>query len=66
MILRMMVGLSGPAYCLNPGDEREFPTEEAIRLISAGYAVAAGEKVETAVSVAPERRKRNVAKPRSH
>lgn len=62
----MLVGLSGPDYCLNPNDERDFPQDEAIRLISAGYAVAVSEPVETAVAVALERRKRNVAKPRSH
>jgi hypothetical protein len=38
MRVRLLVGLSGPAYSLGPGDEREFPQAEAIRLIQAGYA----------------------------
>ena len=62
----MLVGLSGPAYCLEPGDEHGFPQDEAMRLITAGYAVPAAEViVERAVAApAPERRvkrgKRNV------
>lgn len=40
MRIRMLVQLSGPAMALEPGDERDFPADEAIRLIKAGYAVA--------------------------
>ncbi|KKX33980.1 hypothetical protein [Rhizobium sp. LC145] len=60
MNIRMLVGLSGNEYSLAPGDEREFPNEEAIRLISVGYAVpSAEEKIERAVAQpAPERRTR--------
>lgn len=35
----MTVQLSGPAMALEPGDERDFPQDEAIRLIKAGFAV---------------------------
>ena len=58
MKIKMLVGLSGIEYSLSPGDEREFPDNEAIRLIDAGFAVpAVEEKVERAVAQpAPERR----------
>ncbi|WP_216654720.1 hypothetical protein [Pseudogemmobacter hezensis] len=50
MKIKMLTGLSGSEYNLTPGDERDFPNEEAKRLIDAGFAVAAsGEKRETAV-----------------
>lgn len=60
MLIRLTTGLSGPAYCLAPGDERDFPQDEALRLIAAGYAVPVAEaRVETAVKEpAPERRGR--------
>jgi hypothetical protein len=52
MLVRMLVGLSGPAYLWQPGDERDFPQEEALRLIEAGYAVPVTEnKIERAVAV---------------
>ncbi|NTG67275.1 hypothetical protein EXN67_01500 [Rhizobium rhizogenes] len=56
--IRMLVGLSGNEYSLSPGDEREFPQNEAIRLIEAGYAVPVAEdKVERAVAqIVAERR----------
>ncbi|RVG43590.1 hypothetical protein [Sinorhizobium meliloti] len=58
MNIRMLVGLAGNEYALSPGDEREFPDKEAIRLIDAGYAVpVANQKVERAVATpAVERR----------
>jgi hypothetical protein len=58
MLIRMTAGLSGPAYSLGPGDERDFPQEEAIRLIEAGYAVpAAHTQVEQVVKdPGPEQR----------
>lgn len=58
MEIRMLVGLAGNEYSLSPGDQRDFPDAEAIRLVEAGYAVPVGEKeVERAVSQpAPERR----------
>jgi hypothetical protein len=50
MRIRMVVGLSGPATSLSPGDEAEFPQAEALRLVEAGYAVPVAEaKVERAV-----------------
>lgn len=46
----MLVQLSGPAMQLEPNDERDFPQEEAIRLVRAGYAVpVAGTEIEAAV-----------------
>lgn len=58
MLVRLTTGLSGPAYSLGPGDERDFPQDEALRLIAAGYAVPVSEtKVERAVKrPAPEKR----------
>ena len=55
----MLVGLVG-SICLQPGDEHDFPQDEAMRLASAGYAVpACGPHYETAdAAPAPERRKR--------
>jgi hypothetical protein len=67
MLVRMVVGLAGPAYALNPGDERDFPREEAIRLVQAGYAVpAAADDVERTIAPpAPEVRQAAVpGKPR--
>lgn len=49
MRLRMVVGLSGPAINLQPGDEADFPKDEALRLVQAGYATPVAEKVERAV-----------------
>lgn len=48
MRVRMTVGLSGPAVCLQPGDEADFPKDEALRLVQAGYATPV-EKTERAV-----------------
>ncbi|GCA51784.1 hypothetical protein KGO5_04241 [Sinorhizobium sp. KGO-5] len=63
MKIRMLVGLAGSEYSIGPGDEREFPDKEAIRLIDAGYAVpVAEEKTERAVAQpAAERRKKGKA-----
>lgn len=44
MRIKLLVGLSGPAYTLNPGDEHEFEAAEAQNLIAAGFAVPASEK----------------------
>jgi len=50
MLVRMVVGLAGPATSLSPGDEAAFPQAEALRLIEAGYAVPVVEaKIERAV-----------------
>lgn len=52
MLIEMLVGLSGPAYSLGPGDERDFPQDEALRLIAAEYAIPVAEtKIERAVAV---------------
>ena len=34
----MLAGLSGPAICLQPGDEHDFDDAEGARLIAAGFA----------------------------
>lgn len=62
MKIKMLVGLAGNEYALSPGDEREFPDSEAIRLIEAEYAVPVAEvKTERAVAhQAPERRAKRV------
>jgi hypothetical protein len=39
MLVRMLVGLSGPFYTLDRNDEFHFPDNEAARLIEAGFAV---------------------------
>jgi hypothetical protein len=50
MLVRMLVGLSGSAFSLGPGDECDFPQDEALRLISAGFATPVAEiKIERAV-----------------
>jgi hypothetical protein len=50
MLVRMVVGLSGPTMTLAPGAERDFPQDEAVRLIKAGYAVPVAEaQIERAV-----------------
>lgn len=49
-MVKMLVGLSGPAITLGAGDEHDFPDAEALRLIAAEYAVPASEtKIERAV-----------------
>ncbi|MEQ1956007.1 hypothetical protein [Mesorhizobium sp. CN2-181] len=48
MMVRLNTCLSGNAYCLLPGDEHEFPDDEAARLITAGFAVPVTDrKMET-------------------
>ncbi|WP_157733203.1 hypothetical protein [Bosea sp. AS-1] len=44
----MSVGISGPFYTLDPGDEFHFPDDEAARLVEAGFAVAVTPVIETA------------------
>jgi hypothetical protein len=58
MLVKMLVGLSGPFYTLDPGDEFHFPDDEARRLLDAGFAVPVVEQpIERAVKApAPERR----------
>lgn len=60
MLVRMLVDLSGPGVLLGPGDERDFPDDEAVRLIAAEYAVPVSEqKIERAVDIpVTETRKR--------
>jgi hypothetical protein len=58
MKIRMLTGLGGLDYSLSRGDEREFPKDEALRLIQAGYAVAVGETVERAIKKTPAKETR--------
>lgn len=54
MKVRMLVGLSGPAINLIPGDEAEFEQAEALRHIQAGNAIPIAEaKRERAVKAKP-------------
>lgn len=49
-MIEMTTGLSGPALTLDPGDRHDFPQDEALRLIAAGYAIPVAEKeIERAV-----------------
>ncbi|WP_100961056.1 hypothetical protein [Bosea sp. FBZP-16] len=50
MLVKMLVGISGPFYTLDPGDEFHFPDDEASRLVEAGFAVtvAVAPTIETA------------------
>lgn len=54
----MLVGLSGPAINLRPGDEAEFADDEAVRFIKAGFAVPVAPPMERAVKAPVETRKR--------
>jgi len=56
MRVRMVVGLSGPAINLIPGDEADFPEDEALRLVQAGFAEPVKPKTERAVKRQAERR----------
>lgn len=39
MRIRMQTSIAGPGISLQPGDEHDFPTDEAIRLCKSGAAV---------------------------
>lgn len=64
MLVRLTTSLSGPRYTLGPGDEYEFPNDEAVRLMEAGFAVPVGEiDLERAVNQpATETRRRRKSK----
>lgn len=65
MLVRMLVQLSGPSMLLEPGDERDFPDAEAVRLIAAEYAVPVAEQsVERAVVSEPANELRKRGRPR--
>lgn len=60
MRLRMLTGIAGADFVVNPGEDTErFSGDEASRLVAAGYAVPVSDEiVERAVKpVAAERRK---------
>lgn len=51
MLVQMTTGLSGPTLTLGPGDQHDFPQDEALRLVAAGYAVPVAERqIERAVA----------------
>jgi hypothetical protein len=57
MRVEMLVGLVG-GITLAPGDVAEFADDEALRLISAGFAVPVAPKIERAVKTPVEKRKK--------
>lgn len=60
----MTVQLSGPNMSLEPGDEREFPQDEAVRLITAGFAVpVVTEPIQIAVKAPPVEVREDVRAP---
>lgn len=63
MLVRLLVGLSGSEYSLGPGDERDFPDDEAIRLIEREIAVPVAERTveKTVKRPVVERRTRKSA-----
>ena len=63
MRVKMMVGLAGSAISLKPGDEADFPNDEALRLIKSGAAVpVVRSDIETTLGAAvPERRTKRKA-----
>jgi hypothetical protein len=44
MKVKMLTSLAGRDYSLSPGDQHDFPQDEADRLIAAGYCEAAKPK----------------------
>lgn len=54
----MLVGLSGPHVLLSPGDEADFPDDEAMRLVVREFAVPVAPPLERATKKAPEKRKK--------
>lgn len=66
MRVKLLVGRPEAGRFLQPGDEHDYPQDEALRLISGGYAApVAAAKVERAVKPpAPERRKAAKREPR--
>lgn len=60
----MTTSIAGVGFDLHPGDEREFQDAEAIRLISAEYAVPVAAETERAVLFAPAAGVRRRGRPR--
>jgi len=51
MLIKMVVGLSGPTITLSPGDEYDCGDDEALRLIESGAATPVSErKIERMVA----------------
>jgi hypothetical protein len=66
MRVRMTVGLVGPAFTLEPGDEHEFPDAQAIRMIQAGSAIPVAERVAETTAVQPVRETRRERRRKRH
>ena len=64
MLVRMLVGISGPLYTLAPGDEFHFPDDEAARLIAANFAVPVAHPVIEAAILSPAAEKRTPGRPK--
>jgi hypothetical protein len=66
MLIRMTTSIAGAGFDLHPGDETErFTDAEAIRLISAEYAVPVVEQSgERAIAVEPATEVRRRGRPR--
>lgn len=57
MMVKLLVGLSGPAGSWQPGDSYTCTPEEAARLIERGFAEPNSPAVEKAVKPAPRARR---------
>jgi hypothetical protein len=65
MLIRMTTSIAGAGFVLHPGDEREFPDAEAVRLIAAEYAVpVVNDEIERAVVEEPAMEIRKRGRPR--
>jgi hypothetical protein len=58
MRVKIVAALPGAVMNLSPGDEEDFPAEDAVRLIAQGYAIPIAPPVERAVKKPVETRKR--------
>jgi hypothetical protein len=65
MLIRMTTSIAGAGFDLHPGDERDFPRDDALRLIAAEYAVPVAEQhIERAVNFEPAVEARKRGRPR--
>ena len=59
MKVKMLISIAGADYALAPGDEHDFPANEAKNMVEAGYAVPVGkEKIERTTSTNPAKETR--------
>lgn len=59
MRVEMTVSLAGPLFVLQPGDQHDFPQDEALRLIAKGYAVPATQELFETTTLQPSRERRD-------